>query len=111
MLTELAIVVYIITFTITESKLFEKFREKSWEMFSCYFCCSFWISLGIVAFFSYVRLDSGNYYLNIPFNVFIVMFTANVVYWLFEVLKRSAKYLETADYEKYQKIENGKDSP
>lgn len=103
MLLELAIVTYIITYIITESKLLEGAPIRRWEVFKCYFCTSFWTSLALVAYFGYVRLDSGNHYLNIPLNALIVMFTANVIYWLFEIPKRLAKYLETADYEKYLK--------
>ena len=109
MLLELAIVTYILTYTVTMSKLFEGAPIKRFEVFNCYFCFSLWVSLALAVLFNYVRLDSGYHYLNIPLNALIVMFVANVIYWLFEIMKRLAKYLETADYERYQRIEKGKE--
>lgn len=102
MLLEIAIIVYIVTYSLTEAKIFERIRK--WEVLQCYFCTSLWISLVLVAHFDYVRLNSGNYYLNILFNAYIVMFFANLIYWLFEIPKRLAKYLESADYAIYEKI-------
>lgn len=111
MLYWISIISYMLTYILTNAKITEPIREKDliygWPKapLQCFFCTSFYVSLFTVAIFpDYSIVTHGHKTVAFLSDVMIIMFFANLIYWLFEIPKRLAKCLESADYAIYEKI-------
>ncbi len=111
---KLGVIVYIISYTVTESALFDPLRtsrrlngrEKLRDLLSCHFCFSFWVSFAIAAIYGYMLPGFGNFFFDVFFNGLLLVFVANLLYVIMEILRNFRKLIESADYWVYRR---GKD--
>lgn len=82
----LAFGVSMVSVTITKTKIFEPFRDwlnyrTDWlyELFSCPYCLSVWVSMGTVAIFRPFVLSDFHVSLNYPASVFAMVSVAAIV--------------------------------
>lgn len=111
MLHWLSIISYMLTYILTNARITKPLREKDliygWpkEPLHCFFCTSFYVSFFVVAIFpDYYIVDHNHSTVAFLSDVAIIMFFTNLIYWFFEIPKRMAKLLESADYAIYEKI-------
>lgn len=106
MLLWLSIITYMLTYILTTAKITEPIRNIRIikEPLYCYFCTSFYVSLGITGLFPDYSIINHNIVVALLSDTLILMFFANILYWFFEIITRFAKYLESADYVMYEKI-------